>query len=213
MKESNKKVVSEVMALNTQKADKLVEKFVKAMETANKSLWNVAKVAHDTVTAKDFKQCFGTLENYAEQIGMKKANVSKLVKAYKTKLYLTDSMGEEMPDFTTTQIVEMSPVDDVDKVEFIDANNITEDTTAKEIRECAKAWKSVEDETVTETDTEETTETETEGTGETETTNNTPMFITYGETEIEIVDRTIIDKLIQLLVDNNINVTEIKKVG
>lgn len=208
MKESNKKVVAEVMALNTQKADKLVEKFVKAMETANKSLWNVAKVAHDTVTAKDFKQCFGTLENYAEQIGMKKANVSKLVKAYKTRLYLTDSMGNEMPDFTTTQIVEMSPVDDVDKVEFIEANNITEDTTAKEIRECAKAWKSVEDETVE-------TETETEGTGETETetTNNTPMIITYGEMEIEITDRTIIDKMIQLLVDNNINVTEIKKVG
>jgi predicted HAD superfamily Cof-like phosphohydrolase len=171
------------------------------MDKANNSMWNVAKIVHETVNAKDFKETFGTLENYATQIGMKKSNVSKLVKAYTSKMYLADSMGEKMPAFSTTQIVEMSPVEDMEKVEFIETYNIDENKTAREIREYAKAWKEsaaaieVEAEVVDAEDNAEVCETEKED------AMSDVMTVTYGGDIYQIIDPNAIKAILQIVTE------------
>lgn len=185
----------EVMVLNTTKAEKLVTKFLNAVNKVNASAWAVAKVAHETVNAKDFKETFGTLENYANSVGYSKANISKLVKAYSSKIYLSDATGGQICDFTTSQMMEMNPIEDVDKIEFIDAYNITEDTTVKEIRESVKAWKEVEN--AVEVEATEVEATEAEET--TEETMNDVMCITYKGDIWQIFSESDIAKIIEII--------------
>lgn len=192
---------TEVMVLNTEKAEKLVTKFLNAVNKVNASAWGVAKIAYDTVNAKDFKETFGTIENYANSVGYSKANISKLVKAYASKIYLTDATGGQICDFTTSQMMEMNPVDDVDKIEFIDAYNITENATVKEIRENVKAWKEVEN--AIDVDAKEVEETAEETanatTDATEENMNDIMHITYKGDIWQIFDYDDIKKIIEII--------------
>lgn len=190
---------NEVMVLNTDKAEKLVAKFLNAVNKVNASAWEVAKVAYETVNAKDFKQTFGTLENYANSVGYSKSNISKLVKAYSSKIFLTDATGGQICDFTTSQIMEMNPIEDIDKIEFIEAYNITEDTTVKEIRENVKAWKEVEN--ALEVEATEVEATEAEETAEEVIDENMDdvMCITYKGDIWQIFSEKDIKKIIDII--------------
>ena len=61
-----------------------VAKYFKAIETAKKSAWSVAKVVYDTVNNANFEKNFGSRNNYAAAIKMSKGSVSMMARAYET---------------------------------------------------------------------------------------------------------------------------------
>ena len=136
---------NEVVAIDPTKAEKYIAKYQNVLTRCNKTAWELAKVVHDTVKAKDFEQAFGTMTEYAKALGVDKSSVTKMVKAYERKLYITDTndcAGSEVitSDFSLGQIEEMTSVDADLTEDFVKAYKINSATPTKTIRECAKAF-------------------------------------------------------------------------
>ena len=136
---------NEVVTIDTTKAEKYIAKYQNVLTRCNKTAWELAKVVHDTVKAKDFVQAFGTMTEYAKALGVDKSSVTKMLKAYERKLYITDTndcAGSEVipSDFSLGQIEEMASVDADLTEDFVKAYKINSATPTKTIRECAKAF-------------------------------------------------------------------------
>ena len=136
---------NEVVTIDTTKAEKYIAKYQNVLTRCNKTAWELAKVVHDTVKAKDFEQAFGTMTEYAKALGVDKSSVTKMVKAYERKLYITDTndcAGSEVipSDFSLGQIEEMTSVEADLTEDFVKAYKINSATPTKTIRECAKAF-------------------------------------------------------------------------
>ena len=136
---------NEVVTIDTTKAEKYIAKYQNVLTRCNKTAWELAKVVHDTVKAKDFAQAFGTMTEYAKALGVDKSSVTKMLKAYERKLYITDTNDcagcEVIPsDFSLGQIEEMASVDADLTEDFVKAYKINSATPTKTIRECAKAF-------------------------------------------------------------------------
>ena len=134
---------NEVVAIDPTKAEKYIAKYQNVLTRCNKTAWELAKVVHDTVKAKDFAQAFGTMTEYAKALGVDKSSVTKMIKAYERKLYITDTNDcagiEVIPsDFSLGQIEEMTNVDADLTEDFVKAYKINSATPTKTIRECAK---------------------------------------------------------------------------
>ena len=147
-----------------------VAKYFKAIETAKKSAWSVAKVVYDTVNGANFEKNFGSRNNYAAAIKMSKGSVSMMARAY--EMYITNP--ECLEGFTYTAVTALLAIPEgITVEEFVNLNQINVETPASEIKDAVKRYRAGL-ETTQETETEsaeaetESTEAETEST-ETET--------------------------------------------
>ena len=188
--------MNEVATMN-KKAEGAVTRYNKALASAQKSAWNVAKVVYETVNSKDFNEMFGSLTEYSKEIGCCKAAVSNMVNAYTSYLALPSKEDKPALGLAYSQIVEMRKLNDDEKIECVELYEIDEKTTTKDVREFANdylnAKKAVEDnEEVAdgETDIEEIEE---------ENDNVDIMNITYKGTEYHITDTVTINNVLSLL--------------
>lgn len=133
------------VVINTAKAEKYLAKYRTALTRSVKSAWELAKVVHDTVKAKDFEQAFGSLTEYSKALEVDKSRITRMVKAYERKLYITDinDCAEKeivSSEFSLGQIEEFVKVPEEKTEEFITAYKIDSKTPTKTIRECANAY-------------------------------------------------------------------------
>ena len=157
---------NEVVKIDVTKAEKYITKYNNVLVRCNRSAWELAKVVYDTVKAKDFEQAFGTMTEYAKALGVDKSGISKMVKAYERKLYITDlnAHNEKQAidsEFSLGQIEEFVRVPEEETADFVNAYKITSATKTKVIRECANAYLSTEikaDEATEESTDDEATE-------------------------------------------------------
>ena len=187
--------MNEVATMN-KKAEGAVNRYNKALASAQKSAWNVAKIVYETVNSKDFKDMFGSLAEYSKEIGCCKATVSNMVNAYASYLVLPNKKEIPALGLSYSQIVEMRKLNDDEKIECAELYEIDEKTTTKEVREFANDYlnskKVVEDsaEADGEADIEETEE---------ENDNVDIMNITYKGNEYHITDVVTINNILSLL--------------
>lgn len=187
--------MNEVATMN-KKAEGAVMKYNKALASAQKSAWNVAKVVYETVNSNDFKDMFGSLAEYSKEIGCCKATVSNMVNAYASYLALPSKEDKPALGLAYSQIVEMRKLEDAEKIECVELYEIDEKTTTKEVREFANDY--LNSKKVVETGEEADGETDIEETEE-ENDNVDIMNITYKETEYIITDTMIINNVLSLL--------------
>ena len=186
--------MNEVATMN-KKAEGAVTRYNKALASAQRSAWNVAKVVYETVNSKDFNEMFGSLAEYSKEIGCCKATVSNMVNAYASYLALPSKEDKPALGLAYSQIVEMRKLEDTEKIECVELYEIDEKTTTKEVREFANDYlntkKVVEDSAVAseETDTEEAEEND----------NVDIMNIVYKGTEYHITDTVMINNILLLL--------------
>lgn len=184
--------MNEVLTMN-KKAEGAVNRYNKALASAQKSAWNVAKVVYETVNSKDFNEMFGSLTEYSNEIGCCKATVSNMVNAYASYIALPSKNEIPALGLSYSQIVEMRKLNDDEKIECVELYEINEKTTTKEVREFANDYlntkKAVEDSEEV-TDIEETEE---------ENDNVDIMNITYKGTEYHITDVVTINNILSLL--------------
>ena len=187
--------MNEVATMN-KKAEGAVNRYNKALASAQKSAWNVAKVVYETVNNKEFDDMFGSLTEYAKEIGCCKATVSNMVNAYASYLALPSKNDIPALGLAYSQIVEMRKLDDAEKVECIELYEIDEKTTTKEVREFVidylNSKKVVEDSA--ETDEEAGSEADKEVTIDSDT-----MIIMYKGTEYHITNTVTINNVLSLL--------------
>ena len=156
---------NEIVKIDAVKAEKYIAKYNNVLVRCNRTAWELAKVVYDTVKAKDFEQAFGTMSEYAKALGVDKSSITKMVKAYDRKLYITclnDCNDEEVisNDFSLGQIEEFVRVPEEETADFVNAYKITSATKTKVIRECVNAYLSPEikaDETTEESTDDEMT--------------------------------------------------------
>lgn len=154
---------NEVVKIDTAKAEKYITKYNNVLVRCNRTAWELAKVVYDTVKAKDFEQAFGTMAEYAKALGVDKSGVTKMVKAYERKLYITDlnARNEKQAidsEFSLGQIEEFVRVPEEETADFLNAYKITSETKTKVIRECANAYLAKDEETTEESTADESTE-------------------------------------------------------
>ena len=187
--------MNEVTNMN-KKAEGAVNRYNKALASAQKSAWNVAKVVYETVNSKDFNEMFGSLSEYSKEIGCCKATVSNMVNAYTSYLALPSKEDKHALGLAYSQIVEMRKLNDDEKIECVELYEIDEKTTTKEVREFANDYlnskKVVEDSA--ETDEESDSEEE-----NTEPDDTNVMTIVYKGTEYNITDTVTINNVLSLL--------------
>ena len=140
---------NEVVKIDTAKAEKYVAMYRNVLTRCDRTAWELAKVVYDTVKAKDFEQAFGTMTEYAKALGVDKSGITKMVKAYERKLYITDlnAHNEKQAidsEFSLGQIEEFVRVPEEETADFVNAYKITSATKTKVIRECANAYLSTE---------------------------------------------------------------------
>ena len=188
--------MNEIATMN-KKAENAVTRYNKALSSAQRSAWNVAKVVYETVNSKDFKDMFGSLAEYSKEIGCCKATVSNMVNAYASYLALPTKNDIPALGLAYSQIVEMRKLDDTEKIECIELYEIDEKTTTKEVREFANdylnAKKVVEESEVADGEVEDREE-----------ENAVPydtdvMTIVYKGTEYHITDTVTINNVLSLL--------------
>ena len=118
--------------------EKLREQFVRqynsAVEKCEKSAWGLCELVYNTTNRKDFNKAFKNDAEYAKAIGKSKAYVSGMKKAYEKRAELLEK-GIDLPLGNVLELVRT----DSEKVNtLIDKGVITNDSTAKEIREAVK---------------------------------------------------------------------------
>lgn len=114
--------------------EQLVRQYNTAVEKCEKSAWDLCELVYKTVNRKDFNKAFKNDAEYAKAIGKSKAYVSGMKKAYEKRSELLEK-GIDLPLGNVLELVRA----DSEKVNvLIDKGVITNDSTAKEIREAVK---------------------------------------------------------------------------
>lgn len=174
--------MNELTVKEMNQKEALVKKYNTALSKCEKATWDVAKVIYETVNHPEFKKLFGTKKEYAKEIGLSQATVSKMESAYGRKLLLAD-------DYSATQIAEMGKIEDDCLTDFVEVENVSVEDTCKEIREKANDYiKKLSPDEVEEVTEEEATEEE-------ETEEISFSFKAYIDSDLEITNGDyIIDK-------------------
>ena len=192
--------MNEVATMN-KKAENAVTRYNKALSSAQKSAWNVAKVVYETVNSKDFNEMFGSLSEYSKEIGCCKATVSNMVNAYSSYLVLPNKNENPALGLSYSQIVEMRKLNDDEKIECVELYEIDEKTTTKEVREFANDYlntKKVAEESE-EADDEADDEAEDSEEENTVKDDTDIMTIVYKGMEYNITDVAMINDVLSLL--------------
>ena len=145
MKETNTNVTVKDLVKNNVKKEKAIatheklrEQFVRQYNTAvtkcEKSAWGLCELVYNTINRKDFNKAFKNDAEYAKAIGKSKAYISGMKKAYEKRTELLEK-GIDLPLGNVLELVRANS----EKVnDLIDKGVITNDSTAKEIREAVK---------------------------------------------------------------------------
>ena len=188
--------MNEVATMN-KKAEGAVNRYNKALASAQKSVWNVAKVVYETVNSNDFNEMFGSLTEYSNEIGCCKATVSNMVNAYMSYLALPSKEDKPALGLAYSQIVEMRKLNDDEKVECVEIYEIDEKTTTKEVREFANDYLNAKKVVEESEEADGKVEDSEEENAETDDTN--VMTIVYKGTEYNITDTVTINNVLSLL--------------
>ena len=114
--------------------EQLVRQYNTAVEKCEKSAWGLCELVYNTTNRKDFNKAFKNDAEYAKAIGKSKAYVSGMKKAYEKRAELLEK-GIDLPLGNVLELVRA----DSEKVNaLIDKGVITNESTAKEIREVVK---------------------------------------------------------------------------
>ena len=114
--------------------EQLVRQYNTAVEKCEKSAWGLCELVYNTTNRKDFNKAFKNDAEYAKAIGKSKAYVSGMKKAYEKRTELLEK-GIDLPLGNVLELVRA----DSEKVNaLIDKGVITNESTAKEIREAVK---------------------------------------------------------------------------
>ena len=114
--------------------EQLVKQYNTAVEKCEKSAWGLCELVYNTTNRKDFNKAFKNDAEYAKAIGKSKAYVSGMKKAYEKRAELLEK-GIDLPLGNVLELVRA----DSEKVNaLIDKGIITNESTAKEIREVVK---------------------------------------------------------------------------
>ena len=114
--------------------EQLVRQYNTAVEKCEKSAWGLCELVYNTTNRKDFNKAFKNDAEYAKAIGKSKAYVSGMKKAYEKRAELLEK-GIDLPLGNVLELVRA----DSEKVNaLIDKGIITNESTAKEIREVVK---------------------------------------------------------------------------
>ena len=119
---------------NEKLREQLVRQYNTAVEKCEKSAWGLCELVYNTTNRKDFNKAFKNDAEYAKAIGKSKAYVSGMKKAYEKRVELLEK-GIDLPLGNVLELVRA----DSEKVNaLIDKGVITNESTAKEIREVVK---------------------------------------------------------------------------
>ena len=114
--------------------EQLVRQYNSAVEKCEKSAWGLCELVYNTTNRKDFNKAFKNDAEYAKAIGKSKAYVSGMKKAYEKRAELLEK-GIDLP---LGNVLELVRVDSEKVNALIDKGVITNESTAKEIREVVK---------------------------------------------------------------------------
>ena len=132
MKETNTNTTA--IATHEKLREQLVRQYNTAVEKCEKSAWGLCELVYNTTNRKDFNKAFKNDAEYAKAIGKSKAYVSGMKKAYEKHAELIEK-GLDLPLGNVLELVRT----DSEKVNaLIDKGVITNESTAKEIREVVK---------------------------------------------------------------------------
>ena len=130
MKETTEKAI----ATHEKLREQLVRQYNTAVEKCEKSAWGLCELVYNTTNRKDFNKAFKNDTEYAKAIGKSKAYVSGMKKAFEKRTELLEK-GIDLPLGNVLELVRT----DSEKVNaLIDKGVITNESTAKEIREVVK---------------------------------------------------------------------------
>lgn len=122
------------LATHEKLRNQLVNQYNNAVTKCEKSAWDLCELVYKTVNRKDFNKAFKNDAEYAKAIGKSKAYISGMKKAYEKRAELLEK-GIDLPLGNVLELVRA----DSEKVNvLIDKGVITNDSTAKEIREAVK---------------------------------------------------------------------------
>ena len=122
------------LAIHEKLRSQLVNQYNNAVTKCEKSAWDLCELVYKTVNRKDFNKAFKNDAEYAKAIGKSKAYVSGMKKAYEKRAELLEK-GIDLPLGNVLELVRA----DSEKVNaLIDKGVITNESTAKEIREVVK---------------------------------------------------------------------------
>ena len=145
MKETNTNVTVKDLVKNDVKKEKviatheklrnqLVNQYNNAVTKCEKSAWGLCELVYNTINRKDFNKAFKNEAEYAKAIGKSKTYISGMKKAYEKRAELLEK-GIDLPLGNVLELVRA----DSEKVNaLIDKGVITNESTAKEIREVIK---------------------------------------------------------------------------
>lgn len=172
--------------------DGLVRSYYNALDKCEKATWKVAEVIYTTVNRPDFEKLFGNRTNYAKEIGLSKATLSKMEKAFERKTLLQNAYVATLEDttnvkeYSATQISEMNSIENDSLVTFAEEMDVTPEDTCKEIRTKVNNWKNPSFVDETKEGTEEATEEATEEVTEEATEEITISIRAFMDTDFEI---------------------------
>lgn len=144
--------------LKNVKLERVTQSIIKKGNQISKNIYNIAKQLASVETDKLYEEDgFKNASDYAEKVlGIKKSFANTLVRAGKEYIEKDGTnlpIGESEKDFTISQLQEMMPLGDHDKVSHhVECGDITPDMSTKKIREVVKEIKN--NETVTESESE-----------------------------------------------------------
>lgn len=122
------------LATHEKLRNQLVNQYNNAVTKCEKTAWDLCELVYKTVNRKDFNKAFKNDAEYAKAIGKSKAYISGMKKAYEKRAELLEK-GIDLPLGNVLELVRT----DSEKVNvLIDKGVITNDSTAKEIREVVK---------------------------------------------------------------------------
>lgn len=130
-----------VTTVTDSKLKKELENVNKAITASSKASWQLCKAVNNIITGELFITDFKTEKAFAEFIGLSKAQVNKLKRAF--DLYQTIiKYDERLELMTVSKVMEMLPIQEDEITIFLPENEIDTSWTVLDIRESVKEWTS-----------------------------------------------------------------------
>lgn len=170
----------------------MADRFHKAMENVEGSMWYFTAEVYHMVKSEEFKELFGGYREFAKFVGCSPATISNSVKVYERKLWV-EQQGATL-ELSVSQLAEFGKIAVDDTEDFIEKESVTKEDTLKQIREKAKHY-TKGDEAKAQATEEQAEETEEQA----EEEKLVGMLISYNGTEYQILSEDVIARIMAIL--------------
>lgn len=127
--------------LSDSKLKKELENVNKAITASSKASWQLCKAVNNIITGDLFVKDFKTEKAFAKFIGLSKAQVNKLKRAF--DLYqIIIKYDDRLESMSVSKVMEMLPIQEDEITIFLSENEIDTSWTVLDIRETVKEWTS-----------------------------------------------------------------------